>query len=517
VVTPLTDDNSTIANLIPALETEMMPAQGSDLSAGLAKANSLFTQAGIVKGDILVVTDDIKPRYETTIEKLTSQGHRLSIFGIGTADGAPIPLTESQTGGFLLDKNGAIVIPKLESSRLQKYALRGNGLYTELSADDSDTEKLSKLFRADRIDQSEQTSETDDDSSDLFADTWREEAHWLLLPLLFFAALWARRGWISALLPFFITTTLATGSLLPQDAHADTDKNMQPSSKTIGIDLDHLRSSPDQKAMKAFDAGDNKKAAETFQRKDWKASAQYRAGDYEAALKSLKNAETSSDLYNKGNALAKLGRYQEAISAYDAALELDDGNDDARRNREQVKKALQDQQQENSEQNKSEQDNSDQESNDQDKQQQDQDQKDQSQQDQRSESEDSNQDDQQPSDNNTNPEEQKQSEEKELKQRDAEKEKQQQQKEQQEYEKNKDKQDQQNPDSVEHKEDEQDELQDDPKEIEINPVEASISEQEKATEQWLKRIPDDPSGLLRRKFLYQYNQNTERTDSDEPW
>ena len=38
-------------------------------------------------------------------------------------------------------------------------------------------------------------------------------------------------------------------------------------------------------------------------------------------------------------------------------------------------------------------------------------------------------------------------------------------------------------------------------EIEVNPIEASITEEEKATEQWLKRIPDDPGGLLRRKFL----------------
>jgi Ca-activated chloride channel family protein len=32
------------------------------------------------------------------------------------------------------------------------------------------------------------------------------------------------------------------------------------------------------------------------------------------------------------------------------------------------------------------------------------------------------------------------------------------------------------------------------------------SEEQRAAEQWLRRIPDDPAGLLRRKFLYQYNQ-----------
>ena len=53
--------------------------------------------------------------------------------------------------------------------------------------------------------------------------------------------------------------------------------------------------------------------------------------------------------------------------------------------------------------------------------------------------------------------------------------------------------------------------------IEVNPMEASITEQEKATEQWLKRNADDPGGLLRRKFHYQYKQIPNQTDSEQPW
>ncbi|MDT8282048.1 MAG: hypothetical protein RQ982_04460, partial [Gammaproteobacteria bacterium] len=56
-----------------------------------------------------------------------------------------------------------------------------------------------------------------------------------------------------------------------------------------------------------------------------------------------------------------------------------------------------------------------------------------------------------------------------------------------------------------------------PAEVEVNPVEASISEDEKATEQWLKRIPDDPGGLLRRKFYYQYKQLPNQNDDEKPW
>ena len=36
------------------------------------------------------------------------------------------------------------------------------------------------------------------------------------------------------------------------------------------------------------------------------------------------------------------------------------------------------------------------------------------------------------------------------------------------------------------------------------------TEEQQAAEQWLRRIPDDPGGLLRRKFLYQYQQRAAR-------
>ena len=43
-------------------------------------------------------------------------------------------------------------------------------------------------------------------------------------------------------------------------------------------------------------------------------------------------------------------------------------------------------------------------------------------------------------------------------------------------------------------------------------------EQEQAMEQWLRRIPDDPAGLLRRKFRYQYQQRQrENSGSDKTW
>lgn len=43
------------------------------------------------------------------------------------------------------------------------------------------------------------------------------------------------------------------------------------------------------------------------------------------------------------------------------------------------------------------------------------------------------------------------------------------------------------------------------------------NEQQQASEQWLRRIPDDPSGLLKRKFKYQYGRQKQQQNSGQQW
>jgi len=531
VVTPLTDDNATIANLVPSLETSMMPAQGSNLTNALVKAFALFTQSGINKGDILVITDGIQSNHEDAIKKVTSQGHRLSILGIGTSSGAPVPLSDEEGGGFLLDSNGAIVIPKLQSHQLQHSAITGGGLYTSLQADDSDINKLSALFESSRLYHNNDRKSIDDKK--LNADIWREEGHWLLLPLLLLCSLWARKGWLAIILLFILP--------LPQPAFA------------AAIDTEHLWLTPDQKAMKAFKAGDIEKAAKEFTKPEWKASAYYRSGNFEESIKALDNANTSDHYYNKANALAKLGQYEKAIKAYDKAIELDKNNDDAVYNRDQVKAELQknkqnsqskqngESQEESSKENKPEKNNeknkkntseskkSDKNNDQQDDKKQDSAEKDGEKQDNSEQKNKKNSASKQSENNKSGAEQSKDDtqnksqEENELKQRDAQAETKKQQQEQQQYQK-----DQQELERQQEKQDKSDKKADEnkvkdkqsnkkPTEVDANPVEASITEDEKATEQWLKRIPDDPGGLLRRKFYYQYKSLPNQVDDNKPW
>jgi Ca-activated chloride channel family protein len=144
-----------------------------------------------------------------------------------------------------------------------------------------------------------------------------------VLALLPIAALAFRRGYLAACL---------LGLML----HAPTP--------ALALDWGRLWRTPDQAAQEAFQQGDYRQAAEAFEDPAWKAAAAYKAKDYEAAAKSLSGLTTGDSDYNRGNALARLGRYREAIEAYDKALRADPNNEDARANKELVEKALRRQQ-----------------------------------------------------------------------------------------------------------------------------------------------------------------------------
>ena len=122
-VTPLTSDSDTIISLINSLDTTIMPSRGSYPSAAIEKGIQLLKQAGASNGEILLVTDGgITSDAFDSVEKLKNEGYKLSVLGVGTEDGAPIP---KESGGFVIDNSGQIAIARLEIEDLIKLASIG--------------------------------------------------------------------------------------------------------------------------------------------------------------------------------------------------------------------------------------------------------------------------------------------------------------------------------------------------------------------------------------------------------
>lgn len=108
-----------------------------------------------------------------------------------------------------------------------------------------------------------------------------------------------------------------------------------------GMGWSSLWQTPDQRAENLLAHGHPGEAALLFHDPRHKAYAELQAGNFAQAANDFKAFDDSDGNYNRGNALARAGRLQEAIAAYDAALVRDPGNRDARHNRDLVAKALQ--------------------------------------------------------------------------------------------------------------------------------------------------------------------------------
>ena len=325
VISPLTHDANTISALLPGLHPNIMPVPGSRADLGVELASDLLSRSIGSQGHIILVTDGIEES-EITAVKNASGANEFSILAVGTEAGSPIALA---AGGFLKDRNGAIVIPKLNLKPLRKLANQVNGELTVLSPDDRDVNQILAAETSEGIYTEDEKQRT--------TDKWNEEGPWLLLIVLPLTALLFRRGVLFSIglivLPAFFA--------LPDTVRA--------------FSWDDLWLRPDQQAAELFHQGETDYASKLFEDNEWKATAAYRYGDFEKAVEQFAKQDNTRSNFNRGNALAFTGRLQDAIDAYEKVLSDNPQHKDAKFNKKLVEDLLK--KQNKSQQNKQQQNN----------------------------------------------------------------------------------------------------------------------------------------------------------------
>ena len=315
VVAPLTSDAHSLDDLLNAMGPDTMPVEGDNAAQAIQQGVELIHHAKLDNGSIVLITDDVDKAAQVAAREALLSGVHVSVLGIGTPQGAPVPQGDT---GFAHDEHGNMVVARRDDHELDSLAQAGGGRYAVMSEDSSDITALHTELHP-----SQHATLADGQHGDV----WQDQGPWLLLPLLLIAAMAFRRGWVM-LLPLVLLP------LWPIQAHASGWQDWWQR--------------PDQQAATALQQGKAAKAQQLAQDPAWRGVAAYRANDYTAAVHALEQANGPDAAYNLGNALAKLGRYPEAIKAYDRALHLNPANDDARVNRNAVEEAMRKQQQQDS-------------------------------------------------------------------------------------------------------------------------------------------------------------------------
>ena len=312
-VAPLTRDTHTISALLKVLQPELMPVDGSRADLGLLKAGDLLHQAGVLSGQILLIADGVDPGKAAAAQRaaasLRSEGYTISVLGVGTPAGAP--LTDAQ-GRLVRSQTGGVDVPQLDANALESIARAGGGRYQPIT--DAGT-GLSSL-----LDDGAGHAQAEAAQTKSVAPAWKERGPFIVLLLLPLAALAFRRNWL-------VSAALVAVLAVPaQGAMAATWSDVWQR--------------PDQQASKALAAGDYARAAAVAPDAARRGSADYKRGDYQLALDEFSRTTGADADYNRGNALARLGRYQDAIAAYDKAIAEAPPNDDAKANKAAVQALL---------------------------------------------------------------------------------------------------------------------------------------------------------------------------------
>ena len=280
-VAPLTDDAANVALFLDALEPDVMPVDGQQPGKAIAWSVRLLQQAGFERGDILLISDHGDAAGNRAAADALGQGYRVSALGLGTAAGAPYRTAD-----------GRIAQARLEAGSLRALSAAGGGRYQTIAVDDSDVRALDLLV----------PRETDASASrGKKGLAWQDDGYWLLPPLMLLALFAFRRGGAFAAVVLCLCLPLA----MPETAQAAEHQWWQRT---------------DQQEHARIEQG----------------ADAYRKGDYAAAEHAFTGIDSADAWYNQANALAKQGRYDQAIDAYDQALKRQPKMEDAIENRKVV-------------------------------------------------------------------------------------------------------------------------------------------------------------------------------------
>ncbi len=150
---PITNDYASAKMFLSSISPGIVPVQGTSISSAIDLAMSSFTPAEDMNRALIIITDgeDHEDDPVKMAEAAAKKGIKIYTIGVGLPKGSPIPEASKGNNSFMKDKDGNVVISKLDEKMLQQIAEAGKGKYIRanntrlgLNALFDDIEKIEK-------------------------------------------------------------------------------------------------------------------------------------------------------------------------------------------------------------------------------------------------------------------------------------------------------------------------------------------------------------------------------------
>lgn len=149
---PLTRDRNAFFMYLDQIDVDTIASGTTALDQAIGQALHAFKESNSQKNKLLVLfTDgeDFSANLASYKQEAHAQGLTIFTVGIGTPQGAPIPLydTYGKQSGHLKDTAGSVVITSLNEELLQALAKEVGGIYIHARPDTNDLKKLTQLVQ----------------------------------------------------------------------------------------------------------------------------------------------------------------------------------------------------------------------------------------------------------------------------------------------------------------------------------------------------------------------------------
>ena len=333
---PLTLDYQAFRESLDALDTDLIPRQGTDLASAIKEAERLFDENGNNHRVLVMLTDgeDLQGDVIDAAKAAAKKGMAIYTVGVGSPEGATIPLVLGNgRKDFVRDESGKVVKTTLDEATLEKIAEVTNGLYVRLGrgAEGLNTIYQEKLRMVPKSELNQRMERIP-----------LERLEWplgLAIGIL--------------LLEFFIGDRKRVQSKKFLTIFSSKSKVVPPVALVIGMGCLAVTSLKGQSA-------DSTSVTQDARRVYNEGTDAYNKGEFTKASESLRTSLRTQDVklqqqsyYNLGNSLYRTGQgtlekdpeatiktWQEALKAYEDALALDDLDEDSTFNKNLVAKKL---------------------------------------------------------------------------------------------------------------------------------------------------------------------------------